>query len=720
MIRSRYALLALLLLASFHAHAVQVSLNIQPARCGLNSGRVTASAYGGLPPYTYTWSNGSSSAQISGIAPGSYTVTVMDGQGESVQATAEVLSLWELNPAGAYPGRPDCDDMCSGSATASIGLLGGTAPYTSNHPLFYEVMGSPEYLVAGLCAYQPTTFTITDANGCSGTYTVEVIGNSMWYQSGFEALPACGGASNGTIIVPGNLLGAGAMVQLQPFGGVPPMEHIVLDDLDYHWEGLAPGNYYVSVLYQTGDFGEYQMPYCSSGSSVTVGDLPGPCGTLSGTVFYDVDQDCTQDAGDMGLPYRVLTIQPGDIHAFTSATGTFALNLSFGSFTLAQPLFDEQQICPQAHPVPFTIDALAPDAVIDLADLSNVPHDVFIHLAGTALRPGFPFNAYATITNNTAFPSGALTVTMDLDPVLGAVNPTPAAAVNNNSHVQWDLPALQPYSSTQVRVFGTVPPDVGLLGSERTFLATVVNGASETNTTNNTTSRTVTVTGSYDPNDKQGFTSSNGSPTYYFLDNDTHIDYTVRFQNTGTDTAFTVVIRDAIDIDLDLNSIEFLGASHAFVPSFGEGREMVLTFPNILLPDSTTDLAGSQGFVSYRITPRSGIQLGDVFTNTAAIYFDFNDPIITNTTEYVVGTSTAMAELRGQRMHPWPVPAHDVLNVPLPDGADRSFSVWTMDGRMLTVAGRNNGTALQLDVRSLAPGIYLLGTATGTTRFVKQ
>lgn len=116
-----------------------------------------------------------------------------------------------------------------------------------------------------------------------------------------------------------------------------------------------------------------------------------------------------------------------------------------------------------------------------------------------------------------------------------------------------------------------------------------------------------------------------------FFNEDEWIDYTVRFQNTGTDTAFTVVIRDEIDADLDLLSLEILGASHPFTPSFGNGRELVFTSPNINLPDSTTDLPGSQGFISFRLEPEDAIVVGDVLENTAGIYFDL-DPTIQSPT----------------------------------------------------------------------------------------
>ncbi|MBK9762605.1 MAG: hypothetical protein IPO87_04375 [Flavobacteriales bacterium] len=176
------------------------------------------------------------------------------------------------------------------------------------------------------------------------------------------------------------------------------------------------------------------------------------------------------------------------------------------------------------------------------------------------------------------------------------------------------------------RISGTLPPDIGLLGEELMITAIATNSSSETSVANNTKVLTRTVTGSYDPNDKHGTTDVTGSNEQFFLDVDTWIDYVVRFQNTGTDTAFTVVIRDELEADLDIQSLEILAASHAFVPSFGDGRELVFTFADILLPDSTTDLLGSQGFIAFRMktTQRSPTRCRD--HEYSPIYFDFNPP----------------------------------------------------------------------------------------------
>jgi uncharacterized repeat protein (TIGR01451 family) len=206
----------------------------------------------------------------------------------------------------------------------------------------------------------------------------------------------------------------------------------------------------------------------------------------------------------------------------------------------------------------------------------------------------------------------------------------------------------------------------------------------------------------------------------FFLAQDEWIDYTVRFQNTGTDTAFTVVIRDELDVDLDVMSLQITGASHPFTPSFGEGRELVLTFNDILLPDSTTDLLGSQGFVRYRIRPSSTVAVGAVLENTAGIYFDFNPPIITNTVEHLVDVSTSMQADRAQPLLVMPNPVHDVLTVTLSEASSKDWQLHAIDGRSINVPQTWSAGTMQLDVRRLDPGTYVLRTGQGSAMFIKQ
>jgi uncharacterized repeat protein (TIGR01451 family) len=273
-------------------------------------------------------------------------------------------------------------------------------------------------------------------------------------------------------------------------------------------------------------------------------------------------------------------------------------------------------------------------------------------------------------------------------------------------------------------LYGTVPANINLLGTVMNYTATVANTAIESTLANNIASLDVTIAGSYDPNDKIGTANSSRSTTQYFLDTDEWIDYTVRFQNTGTDTAFTVVIRDEIEQDLDLMSLEILGASHDFIPSFGEGRELVFTFNDILLPDSTTDLLGSQGFVAFRIRPREGLLPGDNITNIANIYFDFNPPVITEPSVLVAEFSTGVGDKAPPRIGLLPNPATDRIQLADPTRAagTRSWSIVTIDGRTIRT-GQGPFPAEGISIAPLRNGTYALQLHLSdrviTERFIK-
>ncbi len=117
---------------------------------------------------------------------------------------------------------------------------------------------------------------------------------------------------------------------------------------------------------------------------------------------------------------------------------------------------------------------------------------------------------------------------------------------------------------------------------------------------------------------------------------DETLRYTIRFQNTGNDTAFNITIRDQLPPELDLATFEPGVASHAYEATLHEDGLAEFHFRNILLPDSTTNEPGSHGFVSFRIRTNSGLAENTVVGNSAGIYFDFNAPVLTDTIESVM------------------------------------------------------------------------------------
>ncbi|MEO1258199.1 MAG: hypothetical protein AAFZ15_05355 [Bacteroidota bacterium] len=146
--------------------------------------------------------------------------------------------------------------------------------------------------------------------------------------------------------------------------------------------------------------------------------------------------------------------------------------------------------------------------------------------------------------------------------------------------------------------------------------------------------------GSFDPNDKTAFPVGYGDDQ--LLEANVPIDYLIRFQNTGTDTAFKVVIVDTLSQWLDPSSIELGASSHPFTFDMSGSREddgvvLKFIFDNIMLPDSNINEAASHGFVKFHVRQMPDNPIGTHIDNEAAIYFDFNEPIITNTVWHEIG-----------------------------------------------------------------------------------
>ena len=134
--------------------------------------------------------------------------------------------------------------------------------------------------------------------------------------------------------------------------------------------------------------------------------------------------------------------------------------------------------------------------------------------------------------------------------------------------------------------------------------------------------------GAYDPNDKKAYPKGYGNE--HFIEPNTDIEYHIRFQNTGTDTAFTVVIQDPLSEQLDITTLRPGASSHPYTYHITKERTLEFRFDNILLPDSTTNEPASHGFVKFRVKQRPDLPSGTIISNTAYIYFDFNEAIVTN------------------------------------------------------------------------------------------
>lgn len=167
--------------------------------------------------------------------------------------------------------------------------------------------------------------------------------------------------------------------------------------------------------------------------------------------------------------------------------------------------------------------------------------------------------------------------------------------------------------------------------------------------------------GAWDPNDKQAFPRGYGEAHYIRANTD--LEYLIRFQNTGTDTAFNVRIEDQLSPELDWSSIEAGAGSHPYRMSLNETGLLQFYFDDIMLPDSNVNEPASHGFVKFRIAQQADLPDGTVIDNRADIYFDFNEPILTNTvthtvgSDYIITVGTEGPEVEGLQLTVAPNPA---------------------------------------------------------------
>lgn len=181
--------------------------------------------------------------------------------------------------------------------------------------------------------------------------------------------------------------------------------------------------------------------------------------------------------------------------------------------------------------------------------------------------------------------------------------------------------------------------------------------------------------------------------------------YQIRFQNTGTDTAYTVLIEDVLDEDLDGTTIRPGASSHAYDLEFKGNDTLVFRFNDILLPDSMTNEAASKGFVNFTIQANADFGLGTQIENTAAIYFDYNEPIITNTV-----VNTVVDSVSSVRFLPATVTALQVAPNPVCEVLRGSFTLTQsaeVEAYLTDVTGRF--TRSVFGQRTLPAGTHNLG-----------
>lgn len=220
------------------------------------------------------------------------------------------------------------------------------------------------------------------------------------------------------------------------------------------------------------------------------------------------------------------------------------------------------------------------------------------------------------------------------------------------------------------------------------------------------------IIGPFDPNDKRA--EPKGYGPEHFIKKNTDIEYHIRFQNVGTDTAFNVIVRDTLSPSFDITSIQLGASSHNYDFAIVNGNTMKFSFKNIKLVDSTTNEPGSHGFLKFRISQLPNLPLGTIINNSAAIYFDYNEPIITNKTFHEIGENFIEILLNNQEITAfgnmeiiaYPNPFSDRTTLELVNGPATSTRIMIYDAIGRSVLEDNFYSKYEFNASHLTNGVY--------------
>lgn len=270
---------------------------------GSNSGAGAANVSGGTAPYTYNWSNGATSANISGLATGTYTVTVTDANGCVVSGSITINGPSNaLSASAGVLSHVNCFGGATGSASATPG--GGTSPYT-----YAWSNGATTATVSNLSA-GTYSVTITDVNGCTATASVTINQPTSGISVSTNSITDvnCFGGSDGAVMI--NVTGGTAPFTYAWSNGATTA----------NLAGVTAGTYTVTVTDASGCNTTHSVSVSQPASGIAVT----PTATGHVNCFNGLDGFATISVTGGTSPYT--------INWNNGQAGTTASNLAAGTY----------------------------------------------------------------------------------------------------------------------------------------------------------------------------------------------------------------------------------------------------------------------------------------------------------------------------------------------------------------------------------------------------
>lgn len=429
---------------------------------------------------------------------------------------------------------------------------------------------------------------------------------------------------------------------------------------------------------------------------------------ISGAVFHDLNKNGIQDEYEQLVGNIRLNFNNGKINMASNDKGQFEFYTNEESLkaTLNQPQWTINPKFAQ-----FLISNGPESMEIKLpVNAVQIGNDLSIQVATTAWRRGFTNETIIQISNQGTekaekalaylkLPEEAYLKSADQE----FTSPSPKTYI-------WDLGTLDPGSVRSLQLTDSI----GLKAETGEFLlleAYVESVGKDINQENNKISEEIEIVGAIDPNDILVSPKGDG-PEGYIRKNQSLI-YTIRFENMGTYKATYVRIENELPEWLDINTFELSSSSHPFTYSLSAEGKLDVSYRNIDLPPAMLDSIGAHGYFKYTIRPKANIPEGTQLANDAKIYFDFEDPIVTNT---VINTIKFSGETDVKSLKIYPNPAIDRVMFSIEEDPfklmePQLISYWVIfdpSGKAMMSGKIDQVPVMEVNVNQLREGIYFI------------
>jgi Leucine-rich repeat (LRR) protein len=457
------------------------------------------------------------------------------------------------------------------------------------------------------------------------------------------------------------------------------------------------------------------------------------CSFVPGGTYYTIQGNNKYDSNNNGCEVSDIAasnlkfaITDGTVTGSTisNETGAYSIPVVAGTHTIT-PAFENPtyfNISPST--VNVTFPTQASPFIQDFCVTANGVHpdlEVTI-LPIVGARPGFDAKykiIYKNKGNQTQ--SGSVNLAFN-DAVLDLVVANPVVSSQTANNLSWDFVNLLPFETREISVTLNVnsptetPAVVG--GYVLNYTATATSSVTDETPNDNTFAYNQTVVNAFDPNDKTCLEGATIAPAKV----GDYVHYMIRFENNGTANAQNIVVKDMIDLaKFDITSIVPIKGSHSFVTNITSGNKVEFIFENINLP---FDNANNDGYVAFKIKTKPTLVLGNTFSNSASIYFDYNFPIVTNPATTTIAVLATQDFVFSNYFSLYPNPVKDVLNIAVKETIEiTSINIYNTLGQLVLVIP-NAQKVSSVDVSGLTAGNYFIkinsDKGTSNTKFIKS